>query len=119
MLTGDVLSLTQVYTAGQQVYYDSNAGPGNFYTATTTTNAGDTPDTQPSKWSMVQIPYIFRQYLIEGGFADWLASDGQLDKANAREGMCMAALELEADKLQRQQQQVWRFDSSAAQAGPN
>lgn len=112
LLTGDVLDVTQNYAGGAQVYFKSAiTGAGNFYTAAPQgVLAGITPDNTPSAWTLVQIPYTFRQYLIEGGFADWLASDGQLDKSNARETMAMAALEFEADKLQRQQQQVNRFD---------
>lgn len=109
-LTGDVLDTTVVYTSGQQVYYKSTGGTGDFWTATATTAAGDTPESAPAKWSLVAIPYTFRQYLIEGGFADWLTSDGQDDKSAKREGLATAALEMEADKLQRQQQQTWRFD---------
>jgi hypothetical protein len=111
ILSGDVLDLTVSYPAGAQVYYKSTVtGLGNFYTATGGYGPGYTPDNTPAAWTLVQIPYTFRQYLIEGGYADWLASDGQLDKANSREEMAMAALEMEADKLQRQQQQVNRFD---------
>lgn len=109
LLTGDVVSLTTTYAAGAQVYFKSASGTGNFWTAIAPT-VGQTPDTTPAQWTLVQLPYIFRSYLIEGGYADWLTSDGQADKAGAREGMANAALELEVDKLQRQQQQVNRFD---------
>jgi len=109
LLTGDLLDLTTGYVQGQQVYYESN-GVGNFYTANQLVGVGRTPGNTPEAFTLVQIPYIFRQYLIEGGFADWLTSDGQLDKSAQREGVAMMALEMEADKLQRQQQQVNRFD---------
>jgi hypothetical protein len=48
--------------------------------------------------------------LIQAGYVDWLRSDGQLAKAVAEEAAALAILELEADKLQRQQKQVRRFD---------
>lgn len=110
ILTGDAWSAATAYPVGAQVYYVTTAGPGNFYTATTATTAGQSPDTTPGSWSMVQIPYIFRQYLIEGGLADYLMSDNDQQGAAAREVMAQQALELEADKLQRQQQQVNRLD---------
>lgn len=108
LLTGNAFSPTQVYTSGQQMYYVNLAGSGNFWTANTTTTAGDTPDSAPSEWTVVQIPYIFRQYLIEAGYADWLTANEK--DSQAAEGRALSALELEADKLQRQQQQVNRMD---------
>jgi len=111
LLNGDVLDLGAVYAPGRTAYYTSTAtGAGNFYVAQTTTTAGDTPDSAPSKWALVAIPYLFRDYLIQGGYADWLTSDGQADKATTADGMAMALLELEADNLQRQQQQTNRLD---------
>jgi len=111
VLDGAALDRTLVYTAGQSAFYTATAtGKGNFYVAQTTTTAGDTPDSAPAKWSLVAIPYIFGQYLIRAGYADWLTSEGDTDKAGAMEQMAMALLEVEADKLQRQQQQTNRLD---------
>jgi len=109
-LLGDAWNAALSYLAGAQVYYVSAAGPGNFYTVTTATTPGQNPDTTPASFAMVQIPYIFRQYLIEGGLADYLMANGDQQGSAAREAMAQQALELEADKLQRQQQQVRRFD---------
>lgn len=109
--TGDLFDATLVYTSGRQVYYaDATTRIGNFYTATATTAPGESPATTPAKWTVVTIPYTFREYLVSGGYADWLTQDGQADKVTAVEGMAESLLELEADKLQRQQQQVNRFD---------
>jgi hypothetical protein len=113
-LVGDAWDSTASYSSGRQVYYVGVGssivlGVGNFYTATTTTAAGESPETTPAKWSLVQLPYIFRGYLITGGFADWLTGDGQANKAVGYETMAVESLELEADKLQRQQGQVRRM----------
>ena len=109
LLTGDAFDSTVVYASGQQMYYKASTGLGNFYTAVVTTTAGDTPESAPAKWSVVALPYIFRQYLMAAGYADWLTSDGQADKAGPMEQMATSCLELEADKLQRQQGQVNRM----------
>ena len=110
VLTGDVWDPTLAYAATSQVYFTAvSGGSGNFYTAVAATNAGDSPVSAPAKWAVIQIPYIFRGYLIEGGYADWLTSDGQSDKAQALEPMATSYLELEADKVQRQEQQVSRM----------
>jgi hypothetical protein len=59
---------------------------------------------------VVELPYTFRQYLIHGGYADWLTGDGQMDKAGAMAGVAAQLLEQEADRLQRQQGQVNRLN---------
>jgi len=110
-LGGCVFNPETTYLAGFQMYYVSTlTGKGNFYAANTTTTAGDTPDSQPDEWTLLPIPYTFRGYLIQAGYADWLRSDGQADKAGSEEGNAMGYLEMEADKFQRQQGQVPRFN---------
>jgi hypothetical protein len=110
VLTGNAYDPTVAYAAGAQMYYASvSGGAGNFYTATGTTAAGQNPVSNPSLWAVVALPYFLRGYLLEGGFVDWLMSDGQTEKAAALEPQAQAYLELEADKVQRQEQQVGRF----------
>ena len=120
VLRGDAWDATAVYTSGRQAYYVGtgtgaapiNPGVGNFFTANQTTAAGDSPETAAAKWTVVALPYVFRGFLIAAGAADWLLSDGQEDKAAAAEAAAMGFLELEADKLHRQQGQdnrlIWR-----------
>jgi len=50
-------------------------------------------------------PYIFSEYAILGAYADYLASDGQLDKSIAIQQQAEAVLITEIDKLERQQGQ--------------
>lgn len=105
-LTGDTYSATTAYTAGQQIYYTTTGGIGNFYDCVTSTSAGDSPVSAAAKWSLVEIPYIFGQYLIWSCYADLLAGDGQTDKAGAASGAAQGYYEMEADKLYRQQRQT-------------
>lgn len=110
-LIGGMWDSTAAYASGDQVYYSATTGgAGNFYTATTATTAGQSPTTSPALWSVVELPYLLRGYCIRGGYADWLRSDGQMDKAEVEDRNAIEALEHEADKLQRQQKQVRRFD---------
>jgi len=108
-LKGDPFDQTLTYVAGDQVYFVTSNGKGNFYTANQATNLGEDPEHYAPKWDLVQIPYFLRQYLIQGGYADWLTGDGQQDKSNGAEVLANAALEFEADKLQRQGGQVRRI----------
>lgn len=110
VLLGDAWDSTGVYSAGQQVYFAATTGgAGNFYTANDTTAAGESPATNPELWDVIELPYFLRGYLLEAGHADWLTSDGQEDKALVHEQLALQYIELEADKLQRQQQQVRRL----------
>jgi len=109
-LAGDAWNTDLTYDVGQQVYFTWTAKAfGNFYTALEPCAAGESPLSTPSKWLVVSLPYFLRGYLIQAGYADWLISDGQTDKATIHETFAMSFLELEADKLQRQQQQVQRL----------
>jgi hypothetical protein len=111
-LAGEPWNANMSYSPGQAVYFVNGAGTGNFFLANDVTGAGESPATRADLWDVVAIPYFLRGYLIEGGFADWLTSDGQDAKAARHEGMAQHYLELEADKLYRQQGQgrriTWR-----------
>jgi hypothetical protein len=122
VLAGDAWDEDLFYAQGQGIYYVGTggsiaAGVGNFYMANQPTLPLQNPETFPSAWDLVHIPYIFRSYLIAAGYADWLTADGQSSKAGQQEGLAYGYLELEADKLQRQQQQIRRFDWASGNGG--
>lgn len=105
-LVGDVYSSTTAYTAGQQVYFTTTAGVGNFYDCITSTTAGESPVSAAAKWRLVEIPYAFSQAMIWSAYADLLDADGQADKAKVARGSAEAYYNMEADKLYRQQRQT-------------
>lgn len=110
-LIGATFDEEAVYASGQQALYtDETTGIYNFYNCLETTTAGESPESAPDKWQLVEIPYIFQQYLIQGAYADWLKADGQEEKSGANESMAASFLELEADKLHRQQKQTRRLN---------
>jgi hypothetical protein len=76
-LWGSKWSSTGAYLAGAQVYYS-----GNMYDALQTTSAGQSPDSAPSKWELVEIPLRFKQALEAGASGDYLATtdDTQSDR---------------------------------------
>jgi len=105
-LTGAVHSATATYAVGQQVYFTTTAGVGNFYDCATATSAGESPVSAAAKWTVVEIPYIFGQDLIWSAYADLLDADGQTDKARSARAAARDYYEMEADKLFRQQRQT-------------
>lgn len=107
-LTGDVWSNTATYAAGDQVYFSSATVKGNFYVCVTATSAAESPASAPAKWAIIEIPYIFKDFLVNHAFALWLIADGQLEKSEALKTTAQNALSREANKLWRRQGQVGR-----------
>lgn len=84
-LTGDNFDATATYAEDEQIYFQSGAARGNFYDCVTATTAGESPLTAAAKWSLVEIPFTFRGYLIHGAAEDYLRPNGELSVAD-REG---------------------------------
>jgi hypothetical protein len=81
IVTGDPWSSTDSYVSGEQVYFDSGVS-GDWYTANTAISPAQSPATNPTFWDKIEIPYLFGPFLQWGIYADWLDSDGQMDKAS-------------------------------------
>ena len=105
LLTGDTYSTTSTYSSGDQVYFS-----GQFYDANQAVSINESPTAASSKWDVVKIPYIFQQYLIRGGYADYLKATGNNELARPEDAAAESVLMLEADKLYRQQGQVRRLN---------
>ena len=117
-LNGELYDSTTVYHPNSQIYFDSGSGSGtytpvtgkphsaNFYTCLTLTNAGESPLTNPTKWKLEKIPYIFSQFLSWGATANWFASENLLQEALVIEQKAQQMLDLETDKIARQQNQI-------------
>lgn len=123
--TGDVYSPSTVYFNDVQVYFDSGSGTGaytpvagkphygNFYTCvTSSTSAGQNPNSHASYWSKSEIPYVFGAYLAWSAAANWFVSEGMMQEAAVVEGKAKELLELEYDKVLRQQNQFGRINMS-------
>lgn len=110
-LKGDAFSAATTYASGNQAYYVSTTAEGNFYDANQATTAGDTPESAPTKWDVVSIPYIFERYLVQYGYGQWLRHDGQDDKAaieerKAEELLSDQSMQLVGVQQQRRRTQV-------------
>lgn len=113
-LTGADYSASATYAVGDQILFNSAGSVKNFYTCTTATSAGESPNTAAAKWTLIEIPYIFQPYLVTGAYADCLLMDGQNDKAAQQTRLAESYLETEAAKLFNLQPQQQRMDMSAA-----
>ena len=116
-LFGEVWQSSTTYSVGSQCYFDagSNSGTyqpvngkpqvGNFYVCLTS-NTNTNPNTNTANWQKVKIPYIFGNYVSRAVFADYLRSEGQLDSARIAESEAKTFLDMEIDKIVRQQGQI-------------
>jgi len=119
-LTGTLYDGTLNYYTGSQIYFDtgSNSGTytpvvgrphnGNFYTciAPSVALGGQNPTVNPTYWQKVEIPYVFATYLSKAFVADNLRSELQFEAAQIAEQDANIAMDLEVDKLLRQQGQM-------------
>jgi hypothetical protein len=119
-ITGSLYDSTVVYYKDSQIYFDSGSNQGtytpisgrphvgNFYTCVAVSNtvAGQNPHTHPSLWQKVDIPYVFGNYLSRAFVADNLRSELQFEAAQLAENDATLAMDLEVDKLLRQQGQM-------------
>lgn len=91
------------YAIGDIVQFtNATSGVINYYTCLAATTAGQSPVTNPSSWQLNWIPDVLFQYCVYKGYADWLRTDGQFDKANAQEGLAQTILENEFDTQERE-----------------
>jgi hypothetical protein len=58
---------------------------------------------------MVEIPYRFKDYLINGTSADFIRSEGRTEEANVFDQLAEVAVQQQIDVLLRQQQQVQKM----------
>jgi hypothetical protein len=105
-LSGDTWDSTATYAVGDQAYFSSGTARGNFYDCITATSAGESPLTAAAKWSLVQIPFAFRGWLIHGAAADYARPDGNLSIADREEALARTA----------QEQATLTFDAQSAHA---
>lgn len=121
-LFGDVWGSSIAYAVGAQAYFDSGSGTGttmpvpgkphygDFYECLEATTAGQSPATHPAKWSKKEVPYIFGTFVSRGMYADWLRSELQTEAAQVAEQEAQGMLDLEIDKIFRQQKQSIRIN---------
>lgn len=104
VLHGAPLDTSASYAVGAQVYWQSGT-VGDFYTVKTATVPGETPATSALKFTKIEIPRLFAQYLIAAVSADWLRWDGQVEKSSDQEAAAATELDRLHDNFVRQQKQ--------------
>lgn len=103
-LKGEAYDSTATYAAADQIYFQSGSTAGNFYACVTATSAGESPLTAAAKWSLLEIPFTFRGWLIHGAASDYARPDGNLSVADRENRLANDA----------QEQAVLTYDAQAA-----
>ena len=93
---------TATYSLGDQVYYTYSNGYKDFWQCVASTTAGQSPESNPEKWYLLQVPYMFLDYVVYSSYADWLTIEGQTGKSQVMKGIADEILtkELERQELQ-------------------
>lgn len=119
-LFGDPYSVTQAYSVGSQIYFDTStdsgsyqpgagkAPAGNLYNCIVATTAGQSPSTTSSSWQKVEIPYFTGEYLVRGCLADYLRSEGQFEQATMADADAEAIRQKEVERVLLTEGQVRR-----------
>lgn len=99
--TGSTYSASTAYAVNDQVYYTDSAGNSNYY-KNISASTGIVP-TNTAYWQVIPLYTVFLQYCIYRAYADWLISDGQLDKGDRVSSMADRKL---ADSIEVQERQM-------------
>lgn len=102
-LSGDDYSAATQYYAGDQVYYG-----GHFYDCVA--DAFNVLPTVTANWKRVDIPNLFRTFLVRSVLSDYLRSESQYEQAMAAEADAQAAYERAVDVVLRQEQQSGKLN---------
>lgn len=65
---------------------------GDWWQATATATAGQSPATHPSKWVRLYLPAEFERYLVQATYARLLPGEGQNDKRRQEEALAESIL---------------------------
>jgi hypothetical protein len=103
-LFGSEFNPLKNYQPGEQVYYS-----GEFWDciAGTTSNI---PEDSSSYWKKADIPYRFRDFLVNAVSCDFLRSEARFEEAEVLNNMAEIAVQQQIDVLLRQQGQVQRMN---------
>jgi len=104
--TGTDYSAMATYSVDDQILFTNSASVMNFWKCVIATTAGQSPDTNPNSWELIELPQFLFNYVLYKSFADYLRMDAQMEKAQGGEALAQQYLDMESDKQERQQGHV-------------
>lgn len=113
---GPLFAPTAAYAAGKVIYYSSANEPGDYWEVVLTTTAGQTPESAPTKWRRLEIPWILQEFAARHAFGGTLRAEGENDKARGEEDRAYGRLYREMDNIEGLSRQVSRYTVVAPNA---
>lgn len=101
--SGADYSAGTAYAVDDQVLFTDSDSVMNYYKCVTATSAGQSPDTNPEKWEVLELPDFLFWYVVYSSFADYLRMDAQMEKAQMADNLAQGYLDTQSDKQERQQ----------------
>jgi len=100
---GAVYSASTAYASGVTIYYTD----GDYWRTTASTSAGQSPDSTPAKWERLDFPYIIKECVAQGAYADVLGkTEGKHELWLQENADAISLLTEEVLKVERQQSQA-------------
>lgn len=99
---GDDYDSSATYEVLDQIYFTNAKGVSNYYKCIVDTTVGQSPETTPASWELLEIPDSVFWAVVWYSYADWLTQDGQPDKAAGAMAAAENKLNAQIDKESRQ-----------------
>lgn len=100
--SGSAYSAEATYAVGDQILFTDSDSVMNFWKCVTATSAGESPDTHPAKWEVLELPQFLFMYVVYASYADYLRMNAQFDRGGAADQLAEAELERQFDRQERQ-----------------
>ncbi len=101
--SGDTYVSADSYAVGDQVYFTDSDSVANYYKCIAAASAADTPESDPDKWELLEIPDSIFWAAVYRAYGDWLTSDGQADKGQQAYQIAETKMLDEVERQSRQQ----------------
>ena len=117
--SGTAYSAMATYAVNDQILFTNSAGVMDFWKCVVATTAGQSPDTTPTSWQVLQLPEFLFQYVVFASYADYLRMDAQMEKAAEADALADAEMVRQQTKQELQQgiQPPFRVQTHFSSAG--
>lgn len=99
---GDDYSAAATYAVDDQVYFTDSESVSNYYKCLVATTAGQSPETNPTLWKLLEIPEFLFDYVTYRVYSEWLRVEGHQAQAQLNLQNAERILDDEFDRMERQ-----------------
>ena len=102
--SGTAYDALATYAVDDQILFTDSDSVMNFYKCVVATSAGESPDTAPTKWEVLELPDFLFMYVVYASAADYYRMNSQVERGtNFFDELASQELERQKDKQERQQ----------------